>query len=199
MGQEGRCLRLWARKPHLASLSCPSRGAHAVWILTLMGRPTAQPRAPSDGELPSGELLTRMKHSPANPGSQKREGVTVNTTLLVARVTEPEEASPRAHPGLRGSAPSHSAGSNARAQCPPRAHPGLRGSAPTQAGGALRPPRPAGLRAFTLNRLQRPSAVSTLQACVSDTEAHRSWALRPRGSEASGRCHRPVLPHSQQV
>ena len=118
MGQEGRCLRLWARKPHLASLSCPSRGAHAVWILTLMGRPTAQPRAPSDGELPSGELLTRMKHSPANPGSQKREGVTVNTTLLVARVTEPEEASPRAHPGLRGSAPSHSAGSNARAQCP---------------------------------------------------------------------------------
>lgn len=149
MGQEGRCLRLWARKPRLASLSCPSRGAHAVWILTLMGRPTAQPLASSQRrELLSGELLTRMKPSPANPGSQKHERVTMNATLIVARVTEPEEASP------------------------------------------LRPPRPAGLCAFTLSRLQHPR-VPTLQACVSDAEAHRSWALHPRGVRGVGQAPSP--------
>ena len=39
-----------------------------------------------------------MKPSPANPGSQRRERVTMSTTLLVASVTEPEEASPLCPP-----------------------------------------------------------------------------------------------------
>ena len=51
------------------------------------------------GELPSGELLARMKPSPANPGSQKQEGVTVNVTPLVARVMSPKRQAPCAHPG----------------------------------------------------------------------------------------------------
>lgn len=58
------------------------------------GGPLPSPRAPGHGELPCGEAFTRMKPSPANPGSQRRERVTMSTTLLVASVTEPEEASP---------------------------------------------------------------------------------------------------------
>ena len=63
-------------------------GSSSPW-----GGPLPSPQAPGHGELPCGEAFTRMKPSPANPGSRRHERVTMSTTPLVASATEPEEAS----------------------------------------------------------------------------------------------------------